>query len=107
MLDPKFATNHRIFFTYTRPSGPQENIERDGAQNALSVGSAILDEAKLSLSASQAPLFARWKDASLDIAKRRETDCASHDRRASMRGQHSSVVDRLTLEEDLPGQAVS
>jgi hypothetical protein len=65
------------------------------------VGELAFLEAKLSLSANQAPLFAHWKEASLDIAKRRETDCTSDDRRANLRGQHPSVVERLALEEDL------
>jgi hypothetical protein len=89
------------------PPDMQDGMREDGAHRAEmckemyahKVGELAFLEAKLSLSAGQAPLFAHWKEASLDIAKRRETDCASHDRRASL--QHPSVVDRLTLEEDL------
>jgi hypothetical protein len=91
------------------PPDMQDGMREDGAHRAEmckemyahKVGELAFLEAKLSLSANQAPLFARWKDAGLDIAKRREGDCAGHDRHANMRGQHSSVVDRLTLEEDL------
>jgi hypothetical protein len=91
------------------PPDMQDGMREDGAHRAEmckemyahKVGELAFLEAKLSLSANQAPLFERWKEASLDIAKRRETDCASHDRRADLRGQHPSVVDRLTLEEDL------
>jgi len=91
------------------PPDMQDGMRADGANRAEmckemyahKVGELAFLEAKLSLSANQAPLFARWKDASLDIAKRRETDCTSDDRRANLRGRHPSVVDRLTLEEDL------
>ncbi|HWX90044.1 MAG TPA: Spy/CpxP family protein refolding chaperone [Rhizomicrobium sp.] len=91
------------------PPDMQDGMREDGAHRvemckemyAHKVGELAFLEAKLSLSASQAPLFARWKEASLDIAKRHETDCTSDDRRANLRGQHPSVVDRLTLEEDL------
>jgi hypothetical protein len=91
------------------PPHMQDGMREDGARRAEmckemyahKVGELAFLEAKLSLSAGQAPLFARWKETSLDIAKRHETDCASHDRHTSMRGQHSSVVDRLALEEDV------
>jgi hypothetical protein len=66
------------------------------------VGELAFLEAKLSLDAKQAPLFARWKQASLDIAKQHQADCAGKIARpAGLRGQRPSVVDRLTLEEDL------
>ena len=68
---------------------------------ARKAGELAFLEAKLSLNPKQAPLFARWKEASLDIAKQRESDCAAHERRADGHRQRLSVVDRLTLEEDL------
>jgi hypothetical protein len=91
------------------PRDMQDGMREDGAHRAEmckemyagKVGELAFLEAKLSLSANQAPLFARWKEASLDIAKRRETDCSSDDRSANLRGQRPSVVARLTLEEDL------
>jgi hypothetical protein len=58
-------------------------------------------EAKLSLDAKQAPLFARWKQASLDIAKQNEGDCAGRPSRRDLRGYRPNAVDRMTLEEDL------
>jgi hypothetical protein len=89
--------------------GPQDGMREDGARRAEmckemyahKVGELAFLEAKLSLSADQASLFARWKEASLDIAKRHEGDCTGDGRRANLRGQHPSVVERLTLEEDL------
>src|SRR6266702_803984 len=66
---------------------------------ANKAGELAFLEAKLSLNASQAPLFARWKQVSLDVAKQRETDCATPPRQA--RGHQFNVVDRLALEEDL------
>jgi len=67
---------------------------------ARKAGQLAFLEAKLSLNAKQAPLFARWKQASLDIARQRESDCAGKTR-ADLRGSRASVVDRMTLEEDL------
>jgi len=66
---------------------------------ARKAGELAFLEAKLSLKANQTPLFARWKQASLDVAKQHETDCAAH--RPEARGHRLTVVDRLTLEEDL------
>ena len=66
------------------------------------VGELAFLEAKMSLDAKQATLFARWKQASLDIAKQHESDCAGKtNRRADLRGHRPSVVDRMSLEEDL------
>ena len=68
---------------------------------ARKAGELAFLEAKLSLSANQAPLFARWKQASLDVAKQHETDCATRKRPVEARGKRLTVVDRLALEEDL------
>jgi hypothetical protein len=66
------------------------------------VGELAFLEAKLSLDAKQAPLFDRWKQTSLDIAKEHEGACIGKPpRRAEQRGQRTSVVDRLTEEEDM------
>src|SRR5689334_8608926 len=43
---------------------------------ARKAGELAFLEANLSLSATQAPLFARWKQASLDLAKQHESDCS-------------------------------
>ena len=68
---------------------------------AHKVGELAFLEAKLSLTAGQAPLFEHWKQASLDIAKQRENDCATHERPAREAGHRPSVVDRLDLEKTL------
>ena len=68
---------------------------------ARKAGELAFLEAKLSLNAKQAPLFARWKQASLDVAKQHESDCATHERRAGARDHRPTVVDRLAQEEDL------
>jgi len=67
------------------------------------VGELAFLEAKLSLDAKQAPLFTRWKQATLDIAKQHESECAGKPprRAADMRGHRRSMVERLALEEDL------
>jgi hypothetical protein len=90
------------------PPGMQDGM-MDGPRRAQfchdmyahKVGELAFLEAKLSLNASQEPLFAHWKQASLDIAKQREGSCSSDQRRARGPGQHPSVVDRLTREEDM------
>jgi hypothetical protein len=64
---------------------------------AHKVGDMAFLETKLSLTSAQAPLFARWKDASLDIARRHEGDCTTRMRPA----QHASIVDRMTMEEKM------
>jgi Spy/CpxP family protein refolding chaperone len=66
---------------------------------ARKAGELAFLEAKLSLNANQAPLFGRWKQISLDAAKQRETECAAPER--PRQAHRLSVVDRLTLEEDL------
>ena len=68
---------------------------------ARKAGELAFLEAKLSLSPNQAPLFTRWQQASLDVAKQHEGDCAARKRPAGARGRQLSVVDRLALEEDL------
>ena len=68
---------------------------------ARKAGELAFLEAKLSLSTNQSPLFARWKQASLDVAKQHESDCSARKRPAEARGRRLSVVDRLALEEDL------
>ncbi len=44
-LDPAFKSNHRIFFSYNEPAGPQKEVGKDGAQSRIVVGRATLDEA--------------------------------------------------------------
>ena len=56
-------------------------------------------EAKLSLNAKQAALFEGWKRVSLDVARKRESDCAAREPRRSAR--RSGPVDRLAMEEEL------
>ena len=68
---------------------------------ARKAGELAFLEAKLSLSANQAPLFAHWKQASLDVAKQHEGDCAGRKHPPEARGRQLSMVDRLAMEEDL------
>jgi glucose/arabinose dehydrogenase len=44
VLDPAYRTNHRIFFSFDEPAGPQKDIGKDGAQSRIAVGRAVLDE---------------------------------------------------------------
>lgn len=85
-----------------RDTGPRrEQICHD--LYAGKVGELAFLEAKLSLDAKQTPLFDRWKQASLDIAKQQESECIARPPRqaARLQGQHPSVVDRLTREEEM------
>jgi hypothetical protein len=67
---------------------------------AHKVGELAFLEAKLSLTSNQEPLFDRWKQTTLDIAKRHEGDCTNRKPRAE-NGERHSVVDRLAMEEDM------
>jgi hypothetical protein len=72
---------------------------------AHKVGEMAFLEAKLSLTSAQTPLFARWKDAALDIAKRHEGECT-----APMRAPHAeraSIVDRMGIEEKMLKQRLA
>jgi hypothetical protein len=66
---------------------------------ARKAGEVAFLEAKLQLDARQQPLFARWKDVSLDIAKRHEGVCGT--RVARLRaGGRPDMMERLGREED-------
>ena len=91
------------------PPGAREmRMPPDMAQNmkrmceddyAREAGRMAYVEARLKLTSAQQPLFARWKDVSLDIAKRRSADCAQ---RVMQRDRKEpSVVDRMGREEDM------
>ena len=67
--------------------------------SALKAGELAFLETKLQLTTSQQPLFARWKDISMDIAKRREGDCESRVERPRT-GQRRDMMERLDREED-------
>ena len=67
--------------------------------SALKAGQLAFLETKLQITGSQQPLFARWKDASMDIAKRREGDCESRVERLRA-GQRHDMIARLDREED-------
>jgi len=85
-----------MIYRMTPEAGPGRICKDIYARKA---GELAFLEAKLSLDAKQAPLFARWKQASLDIARQHESDCAGK-ARTSLRGPRASVLDRMTLEED-------
>lgn len=65
---------------------------------ARKAGEMAFLEAKLTLNASQQPLFDHWKQASLDIAKAHEGDCTGHET-AHKPGQRPSMLDQMSLEE--------
>ncbi|HVW75000.1 MAG TPA: Spy/CpxP family protein refolding chaperone [Rhizomicrobium sp.] len=68
---------------------------------AHKVGEMAFLEAKLSLTASQQPLFDHWKQANLDIARRHESDCTGREATAHKPGERPSLVDRLNREETM------
>jgi hypothetical protein len=55
-------------------------------------------ESRLSLSANQAPLFARWKQVALDIARRNQADCTAYQRNAN---RMPTLLDGLADEETM------
>lgn len=55
-------------------------------------------ESRLSLTANQAPLFARWKQVALDIARRNQADCTAYQRNAN---RMPSFLDGLADEETM------
>ena len=88
--------------------GPQSDMMRDrGVRRAQfckdmyarKVGELAFLEAKLSLTSGQQPLFDHWKQASLDIARQRQSDCTS--RESHKPGERPSVVDQMNLEETM------
>ena len=68
---------------------------------AHKAGEMAFLEAKLQLNANQQPLFARWKNVSLDIAKRHEGDCSGRVQKARASGQRPDMMQRLDREEDM------
>jgi hypothetical protein len=64
---------------------------------AHKVGELAFLEAKLSLTPAQEPLFANWKQVSLDAAKRHAADCATRETREP--GQHRDLIARLDRQE--------
>lgn len=64
---------------------------------ARKAGEMAFLEAKLSLNASQQPLFDHWKQASLDLAKAHESDCSAQERHKP--GERPSVLDDMNREE--------
>lgn len=92
----------------TPEGGPPPDMMKDHAERraqlckdmyAHKVGEMAFLEARLSLTASQQPLFDHWKQASLDIAKQREGDCASGEPHKP--GERPSLVDQLNREETM------
>ena len=90
--------------------GPSPEMMRDHAARraqfckdmyAHKVGELAFLEAKLSLTSNQGPLFDRWKQASLDIAKQHEGECTSRMAREHKPGERPSVIDRLDREETM------
>jgi len=66
---------------------------------AREVGRMAYLETRLKLTPAEQPLFARWKDVSLDIAKRRSADCGQ--RVAQRDRKEPSLVDRMGREEEM------
>ena len=78
-------------------AGPLKRMCEDGY--AREVGRMAYLEARLKLTPAEQPLFARWKDVTLDIAKHRSADCAQQV--AQRDRKEPSLVDRMGREEDM------
>lgn len=63
------------------------------------VGRMAYLETRLKLTPAQQPLFARWKDVSLDIAKRHSADCSQ--RMAARDLKDRNMLERMGREEDM------
>jgi hypothetical protein len=74
---------------------------RDGrfCQNmvARKAGKIAYVETKLQLTPAQAPLFAQWKQVSLDTARQHEADCTA--RTGQPRAERGNAVERLNRQE--------
>lgn len=89
------------------PPGPPDGMIDPGMRRgqmcqdmyAHKVGELAFLETKLSLTAAQEPLFAHWKQASLQVAKSHEGECASRERREP--GQRRDMMTRLNMEETM------
>lgn len=55
-------------------------------------------ESRLSLNGNQVPLFARWKQVALDIARRNQADCTAYQRNAN---RAPNLLDGLADEENM------
>jgi len=55
-------------------------------------------ESRLSLTGNQAPLFARWKQVALDIARRNQADCTAYQRNAK---RTPTLLEGLSDEETM------
>jgi LTXXQ motif family protein len=89
-------------------AGPPPEAMRDMAARrdqfckdmyARRVGELAYFEAKLTLTAAQAPLFDHWRQATLDVAKRRSGECGTGERHAR-NGKMPTLVDRMAKRED-------
>jgi hypothetical protein len=86
---------------------PEAAPQRDGArmhgrfcQNmvARKAGKIAFLETKLQLTPAQAPLFAQWKQVSLDMARQHEGDCTA--RSSQPRTGRGDAVERLNRQEN-------
>jgi hypothetical protein len=94
------------------PPGSPPGLETDARRGQLcqdlyarKVGELAFLETRLSLTGAQAPLFARWKQASLDVAKRHEGECSARVKHEP--GQRRDLVQRLDLEETMLKQRLA
>ena len=66
---------------------------------AREVGRMAYLETRLKLTQAEQPLFGRWKEVSLDIAKRRSADCGQQAAKEDRR--EPSLIDGMAREEDM------
>ena len=81
------------------PRDPQ--MDRDRQPSCSDISADKMEEmrwleSRLSLTSAQAPLFARWRQAALDIARRNQAECTAHQRSA---GRPPSLLDGIAEEE--------
>jgi hypothetical protein len=71
---------------------------------AREAGRVAYLEARLKLTSTQQPLFARWKEAALDIARRRGADCSQ---RVTQRDRKEEMLKRRIADLDAERPALS
>jgi hypothetical protein len=84
-------------------NAPPPGMDRDREPSCSDIYAGRADEmayleSRLSLTGNQAPLFARWKQVALDIARRNQADCTAYQRN---QGRAPSLPDSLAEEETM------
>ena len=97
------ATRRPVMVAQAPRNAPPPGMDRGREPSCSDIYNDRADEmayleSRLSLTGNQAPLFARWKQVALDIARRNQADCTAYQRNA---GRTPSLLDGLAEEETM------